>query len=174
MLVWQMDKHFLKKTLSGRHTGLITAIMMVMVLSYIFSCSRTPKTIVSKMTVIVESESDTNKSQPFYIVFRSVNVNEFLTQTYQNVADMVFNKPDDLSLLGTQLVIPGEKFKMIIEQPVKNNLGVYSFFTEPSDKWKMMIPQPLEKKYVIKLESNEIFRVKKKKGILKKALFFLD
>ena len=169
-----MDKHFRKKILSGRHTGLITAILMVMILSFICNCSRTPKTIVSKMTVIVESESDTNKSQPFYIVFRSVNVNEFLTQTYQDVAGMVFNKPDDPSLLGIQLVIPGEKFKMIMEQPVKNNLGVYGFFTEPGDKWKMMIPQPLEKKYVIKLESNGILRAKKKKGVLKKALFFLD
>ena len=163
-----------KKIFFGRHAGLMVAVLMTMTLACIIGCSRTVKVELQKMTVVVESKRDTNKGQPFYIVFRSVTVNEFLTQTYQDVAGLVFAKPEDSSLLGTQLVIPGEKFEITIEQPAMNNLGIYGFFTQPGDKWKMMIPQPLKNKYLIYLESDGLLRAKEKKGILKKALFFLD
>jgi len=169
-----MDTYFQKKNLPGRPIRLIGAIFMIIIMMLFGSCSGTVKVELQKMTVMVKSKRDTNKGQPFYIVFRSVTVNEFLTQTYQEVSGLVFAKPDDPSLLGTQLVIPGEKFELTIEQPAKNSLGVYGFFTKPGDKWKMMIPQPLKRKYLINLESDGLLRAKEKKGILKKAFFFLD
>jgi hypothetical protein len=169
-----MNMYSQKKIFSGRHAGLMVAVLMTMTLASIISCSRTVKVELQKMTVVVESKRDTNKGQPFYIVFRSVTVNEFLTQTYQDVAGLVFAKTDDASLLGTHLVIPGEEFELTIEQPAKNSLGVYGFFTQPGDKWKMMIPQPLKNKYLIYLESNGLLRAKEKKGLLKKMLFFTD
>lgn len=166
-----MDTYSQKKNLPERPIRLIGAILMIIIMVFFGSCSKTVKIALQNMTFVVESKRDTNKGQPFYIVFRSVNVNEFLTQTYQDVAGLIFAKPGDPSLLGVQLVIPGKKFEITIEQPAKNSLGVYGFFTEPGDKWKMMIAQPLKKKYLIYLESNGLLRAKEKKGILKKVLF---
>ena len=169
-----MDICFQKMIFARRFPRLIHAVFIVAVLLYTCGCSSSPKSNLLKMTFIVKSKSEANKGQPFYIVFRSVNVNEFLTQEYQELAGMIFTNPNDPSLLGTHLVTPDEKFEIKVDQPPKNNIGIYGCFTEPGDTWKMMIPQPLEEEYEIILESNGILKVDKPKGIFRKALFFLD
>ena len=107
------------------------------------------------ITLTVRSDVDANNGQPVYLLVRSVTAKEFLTESYQDIAGKVFVDTDP-SILAYQVILPGQKQKIKIEEPGDAPLGVYCLFTEPSDQWKMMLPQPLHFRYQITLEEDRI------------------
>ena len=104
----------------------------------------------------IKSKDDTNAGRPFYIAIRNVNANQFLTDTYQGVAEKIFSDPPSPSVLAAQAIVPGEKLKIRVLKPDQNDVGIYCFFTEPSDPWKILLQQPLADKYKIVLDLNKI------------------
>ena len=107
------------------------------------------------ITLTVRSNINTNKGQPVYLLVRSVTAKEFLTESYQDIAGKLFADTDP-SVLAYQVILPGQKQKIKIEEPGNAPLGVYCLFTEPSDQWKMMLPHPLHFRYQITLEEDRI------------------
>jgi hypothetical protein len=104
----------------------------------------------------VDSAKDTNDGQPFYCAIRSVNANQFLTEGYDGVANMLFANPPNASVLAAQVILPGEEQEIKIEKRGKDELGFYCFFTEPGEPWKIKLDQPLGDEYEIELEKNRI------------------
>jgi hypothetical protein len=109
-----------------------------------------------KIKFTIKSQDDTNAGRPFYIAIRNVNANQFLTDTYQGVAEKIFSDPPSPSVLAAQAVVPGEKLKIKVLKPDQNDVGIYCFFTDPSDPWKILLQQPLADKYKILLDVNKI------------------
>ena len=107
------------------------------------------------ITLTVRSNVDANKGQPVYLMVRSVTAKEFLTESYQDIANKLFVDTDP-SILAYQVILPGQKQKIKIEEPGDTPLGVYCLFTQPGDQWKMMLPQPLHFRYQITLEEDRI------------------
>lgn len=109
-----------------------------------------------QMTISLHSTIQTNGGQLFYLLMRTVNEKQFLADTYQGVADLVFADPPDSSVLGTQVIFPGldQTFKVV--QPVQNSVGFYFLFTNPGDQWKRLVSQPLANAYVIDIDGDRV------------------
>jgi hypothetical protein len=142
---------------------LIGSILLAGVAQFIGGCGGKhvpPPEIV----FIIESEPDSNQGQPFYCAFRSVNANQFLTDSYDGVAAMLFANPPDSSVLASLVLLPGEEQEIKIKRPDKVDLGLYCFFTEPGDPWKIKLDQPLGDEYAVALGQNNILEAEKEGG----------
>ena len=117
-----------------------------------------------EIVFIIESESETNQGEPFYCAFRSVNSNQFLTDSYDGVATLLFANPPDSSVLASLVMLPGEEQEIKIKRPEKVDIGLYCFFTEPGDPWKIKLDQPLGEEYAVELGENRILEAEKEPG----------
>jgi hypothetical protein len=113
----------------------------------------------AEIVFIIESESETNQGEPFYCAFRSVNQNQFLTDSYDGVATMLFANPPDSSVLASLVLLPGEEQEIKIKRPDKVDI-----FTQPGDPWKIKLDQPLGEEYEVALGENNIVEAEKEPG----------
>jgi predicted component of type VI protein secretion system len=152
---------------------IMPAVMVVLLLTACAKREPPPPQI----TFRVHTESSTNNGQPFYMLFRMVDTQVFLTETYRDVAAKMFVQPPDMSILAAQSVVPGENLKINVVKPESNAIGIYCLFTDPGDQWKLRIVPPLYDNYKVKLEENSIHEVEmrsgQKKGLLQR-LFSKD
>lgn len=120
----------------------------------------------------IKSKDDTNDGRLFYVAIRSVKANQFLIESYQGAAGMIFTDTQNSSILATRAILPGEKKEIKVIKPDQHEVGVYCFFTKPGDPWKILLEQPLREKYEIVLDNNRIvqsdLKTKKKKGFFRK------
>jgi len=112
----------------------------------------------------IESESDTNQGQPFHCAMRSVNANQFLSESYDGVANMLFANPPNASVLASLVILPGEDQEIKIIKPDKVDIGLYCFFTEPGEPWKIRLDQPLGDEYEVVLGEDRILEAEKETG----------
>ncbi len=110
----------------------------------------------TQITLNVHSVSKANDGQLFYMVVRDINQKQFLTDTYQAVAGMVFADPQDSSVLSAQAIFPGRDHTLTVTQPAKNLLAVYFLFTNPGGHWKKMVSQPLGTAYEINIDKDQV------------------
>ena len=147
-----------KRFLKGWRTQFIVAVMTSVLLAGLFGCAK------NRMSIKIQSNYNTNDEQPVCIVIRSVNYNNFLTESYQDIAEMVYADPPDPTVIASHIILPETKEKIEIEIPPKELVGVYCLFKEP-DIWKIILRRPFDSKYYIILEQNRI--VLKKRGLFK-------
>ena len=125
-----------------------------------------------QITFVIRSTTATNNGQPFYVVIRSCNSGEFVTNSYESVAGSVFASPPDPDVLASREVLPGYERKIMVDKPESDAVGVYCLFTEPGDEWKTMLPQPLESKYEVTLGKNVVVKtdrfVRQRKGLIQR------
>jgi hypothetical protein len=145
-----------ERFLKGWRTQFIVAVMTSVLLAGLCGCAK------NRMSIKIQSNYNTNDEQPVCIVIRSVNYNNFLTESYQDIAGMVYADPPNPTVIASHIILPGTKEKIEIEIPPKELVGVYSLFKEP-DIWKVILRRPFDKKYYIILEHNRI--VIKKRGL---------
>jgi hypothetical protein len=107
----------------------------------------------AEIVFIIESESETNQGEPFYCAFRSVNQNQFLTDSYDGVATMLFANPPDSSVLASLVLLPGEEQEIKIKRPDKVDIP-----------WKIKLDQPLGEEYEVALGENNIVEAEKEPG----------
>jgi hypothetical protein len=158
------------KHLARRGRGFVVTVLVLIVLGSLGGCGK-KQIAPPKMTFRIEADEQTNRGQPFYVVFRSIQGQQFITESYRDIADMVFANPPNASVLGNQVVLPGEEHEIVVEQPVKENVGIYGLYTEPGEQWKIMLSQPLEEQYVVKFEHNRM-TVAKRKGFIRRCCLF--
>jgi hypothetical protein len=103
-----------------------------------------------EIVFIIESESETNRGEPFYCAFRSVNANQFLTDSYDGVATMLFANPPDSSVLASLVLLPGEEQEIKIKRPDKVDI--------------IKLDQPLGEEYAVALGENNILEAEKEPG----------
>ncbi len=126
-------------------------ILLVFTLSF-FSCSGKKPVL----TLTINADETANQGQPVYLVVRTVNSSDFVTQDYQSVAGMIMLNPPDETIISTNLILPGKKIKIKFDKPDNRSLAVYCMFTDPA-QWKVFMQKPLEKKYKFILEDNSLF-----------------
>ncbi len=111
----------------------------------------------------VTADKTSNNGQPVYLVVRTVNSTDFVSEDYQSVAGMIMRNPPAKTVLSTNFILPGKKKKIEFTKPDNRSIAVYCMFTKP-DQWKMFLQKPLKKKYKLILKKNSISF---KKGFLK-------
>jgi len=147
-------------------------LILLLLLILIFNSCALNKELPPQLTIIVKSNSGTNKGVPFHVALRTVDTQIFLTDSYQDIAQLIFSTPPDTSVLGTAAIIPGSTREISVNKPEDMPVGIYCLFTEPGEEWKMMLSQPLHSKYTISLEQNRIIDTEKifhkKKGLIQR------
>ncbi|MHC1724550.1 MAG: hypothetical protein AB9866_00755 [Syntrophobacteraceae bacterium] len=149
-----------------RFLGLLLAVSVAV---SCFGCSsRRPPP--PQMKLHVKSDKAINDGQLFYLVVRAATDKQFLTDSYQTVAGIVFADPPDKTIIGSHVIYPGltQEFKMIL--PEENPLAFYFLFTNPGDQWKKLIDQPLDSAYDIKINKDGI-TITKKRGFWSRLLW---
>lgn len=146
-------------------------LYILLILSILNSCALN-KELPPQLTLTIKSNSRTNKGIPFHVALRAVDTQIFLTDSYQDVAGVIFSTPPDTSVLGKTAIIPGSTREISVNRPEDMPVGIYCLFTEPGEEWKMMLEQPLHSKYTISLEQNRIIETEKifhkKKGLIQR------
>ncbi len=104
----------------------------------------------------VKSNNSVNGGQPVYLLIRTINGPEFVTDDYQTIVDFFNESPLNNTVISTDFIIPGGTKKITVKKPDDRDIAVYCMFTNPEDQWKVLIQKPLEKKYVIRLDNNAL------------------
>lgn len=127
------------------------------ILIFAAGCGGGPKNVKS-VTFNFRADAKSNGERPVHIMIREVSKKAFLTETYAEVADIVYAEPRDKSLLAVRVILPGEKDKVTLEimKPDEVNIGVYGMFTEPGKGWRLILETPIEKKYSIQIRNNNL------------------
>lgn len=120
------------------------------------------------MLLNIQCDPAANGGQVFYLVVRSVTDRQFLSDTYQSVASLVFAEPPDPAVLGSHAIVPGRRQAIKMVQPTQNALGFYFMFTEPGDQWKRMVSQPVASTYNIRVGGDDTVVIQQHKGFLKR------
>ncbi len=148
---------------------LVSIVALLAVVVFCFGCSsRRPPP--PQMKLFVESEQAMNNGQLFYLVVRAVTDKQFLTESYQTVAGLVFADPPDKTVISSHVVLPGINQEFQVIQPEESPVGFFFMLTEPGDQWKKLVEQPLAKEYVIRIHKDGIM-VTPRKSTLKKILW---
>lgn len=122
------------------------------------------------MKLFVESEQAINNGQLFYLVVRAVTDKQFLTESYQTVAGLVFADPPDKTVISSHVILPGITQEFQVIQPEESPVGFFFMLTEPGDQWKKLIEQPLAKEYMIRIHKGGIMVTARRSG-WKRALW---
>ncbi|MEN6465521.1 MAG: hypothetical protein ABFD62_10110 [Syntrophaceae bacterium] len=105
-----------------------------------------------------QADEKSNGERPVHVMIREVSKKSFLTETYADVADMVYAEPREKSLLAVRVILPGgkERVTLDVNKPDDVNIGVYGMFSEPGKSWRLILETPLEKKYTIRIKGNAL------------------
>jgi intracellular growth IglE-like protein len=108
-------------------------------------------------TLVVHPRRQANQGRRFFLVVRALQGQEFITDGYQRIADLVFPAaPPDPSVKLVRLVLPGRDDTVKITLHENQPLGVYALFTEPGESWKTMVEAPLKARYDVVVDGNRV------------------
>lgn len=111
------------------------------------------------ISITVRVPHDLNGERPVRMLVRAVDRNEFVGESYGQVADRVVNR--DESVLLSAPIYPDIVHVAKIKKPSAKGVAVYFFFTEPGAQWKTLLETPLPSSAEIKLSTNSIRSVKR-------------
>lgn len=151
-----------------RHTGkerwkaeILCLAAAVLILSFIGGCGGKSALKKEFITFRFMPAKTVNDTRPVYLLVRKVNKKEFLTENYNSVADTVFSDPQDASVLGRLMLLPGQEEKIRVEKPDRDEVAVYVFFSQPGEQWKLLLEKPMKSEYRIHVTNNQIVEYKK-------------
>jgi len=138
--------------------GILTLVVAVSCLG----CSGRRPPPPPQMTIHVQSDTATNDGQLFYLMVRGIGDKQFVTESYQTVAGIVFADPPDKTVMGTHVILPGTTQELKVLQPQETPAAFYFLFTNPGDQWKKILDQPVASAYNVKIRKNEVSITKKR------------
>jgi hypothetical protein len=115
-------------------------------------------------TLVVHTRTHANHDRRFYVVVRQVPQEQFASEPYQKIAEVVFSAaPDDNVTRAVRQVAPGRVTKLRVrvrellkpldeQQPV----AVYALVTEPGDAWKVLLTPPLLPRYDLDVDGDRL------------------
>lgn len=142
----------------GFLNGVCGLIIMLVLLTGVTGCGKK-----KLMSLHIIPEATANDGRPLYLMVREVNKKTFLTEYYDEVANLLHAENRNEVLLGWSLILPGQRKEVKIPKPEESDIAVYGMFTDPGSSWKVRIPVPFRKNYVIKVEGNNLVQAVKKK-----------
>ncbi|TYT73918.1 hypothetical protein [Desulfobotulus mexicanus] len=109
-----------------------------------------------QMLLRIQAMPDANRGRIFYMLVRETTEKQYLTESYAEIAALVFSEPGDPSVLGVFSLVPGKKAEFRVAMPEQNPVAFYFLFTEPSEDWNHMMPLPLKPSYEILIQERSV------------------
>lgn len=140
----------------GRQPRVSVFLLLSLLLGFVGGCGGQSIPPPPQMSLEIRADAKANQGKVFYILVRSTNEKQYLTETYANIAALVFANPPDPSVLGAFPVFPNKKQKIQVVQPSQNPVAFYFLFTEASDQWRQLVDQPLVDSYIIQIHGDRV------------------
>lgn len=141
--------------------GVVSILALLLFMGSFHGCGGAKAVPKEQVTFFIVPDGSINDQRPVYIVIRKVNKKNFLTENYDDIADMVYAEPPDESLLTWRILMPGQNEKILVTKPDTLSIGVYVLFTQAGEKWKMLLEKPLESEYKINIKKNALEEYRK-------------
>jgi hypothetical protein len=91
-------------------------------------------------TVKIKSTKKTNQGAPFYLVVKSTDFPSFLSESYNEIAQLLDTPPEDEPCFEIYCIVPGKDQVFTMERQLGvGSLGFYFLFTEPGNVWKQIV-----------------------------------
>ncbi len=107
-------------------------------------------------TLLVHPAAHVNRDRRFYLVVRTLKEEEFVADSYQRIASLVFPTVPDASVKLVRLVSPGRDDKIDVTVPDDQPFAIYALFTDPSESWKVLLTPPLNTQFEVTLDGNRV------------------
>lgn len=124
-----------------------------------------------QMWLYVESDPGVNEGQVFYLAVRALSDKQFLTDSYQTVAGLLFADPPDKTVIGSFAVVPGTSQEFPLIQPEETPAAFYFLFTNPGDQWKKLLDQPIASAYNIRIHKDGSVTMTERRSTWKRILW---
>ncbi len=125
-----------------------------------FSKTEDEKPVATKTVLQIRTSEETNQGTPFYVVVKSADYSQFLTDDYRKIATEAMVGDKDPSQLNATCFIPGETKTIEVENKDDKPVGVYFIFTHPGEEWKYLTDEKEGRKVKFLLGENEIKSVR--------------
>ncbi len=133
--------------------NVLLSITILLFLSCIFSGCSIFKS--DQIDIVVQSSEYCNGGRPFYMLVRMIDQKSYITESYQEVAEKVF-QDNEQSVIKTESIYPGKEKKVYLDMQDKSPMAIYFLFTEPTERWKKFFALPLPKTMKFEIEGNGI------------------
>lgn len=91
-------------------------------------------------TIKIRSSKNTNQGAPFYLVVKATDFPTFLSENYNEIAQLLDSPLKEEPCFEIYCVVPGKDQMFTIERPPEAcSLGFYFLFTEPGNNWKQIV-----------------------------------
>jgi hypothetical protein len=130
-------------------------ISLWIVIALVTGCAH-GKGKIQPRTLVIHTTAKVNQGRHFYLLVRSVNEGEFLSDGYQKIAGMVLPASKDPTVLAVAVVWPADTQKIVVKLPDDGSFAIYALFTSPGDPWKVLLPAPLRRDYEFDLDDGHI------------------
>lgn len=133
--------------MSGARSGLLAALPCVLMMA---GC------VPGYVRVVLQLAPGANGNAPLYMLARQIEPKQHLAQSYSEVAALL--DLADGSVLRTQLLYPGRKYRFYLKAPKKEALGLYFMLTDPGGTWSLLLPRPVPWQVKATLRGNIVVR----------------
>jgi|GEM_PF-1324373 hypothetical protein len=139
----------------GQGAGLALALLLFFFL--LSGCASSWQGASAQQILLkVKATPDANKGRIFYMLVRASSEKQFLTDSYPDIAALVFAEPRDPNVLGVYSIIPGRTAEFSVPMPDKSPVALYFLFTEPSENWNHLLGMPLKPSYEILIQDHSV------------------
>lgn len=115
-------------------------------------------------TLVVRSAPHVNHDRRVYLVVRVVKEEQFLSDPYQHIAELVFPSAPDASVKLVRAIEPGRDAQVKLALPDDQPFAVYALFSDPGEAWKVLVTPPFSGRYEVLLERNRVAVVAREQG----------
>lgn len=138
---------------SPMQTRLLASLLVLGTLSVCGGCAKS-----SLLRIEVSGPPDINKGIPFNLLVRAVSVQQFRSDAYATVAQLVAQR--DASVLHSDVVFTpqGQAYRasLSVSPPKEGGIGVYFLFTAPTGRWRILLESPLPRTLRVRLGDSSI------------------
>lgn len=119
---------------------------------------------IPMLQLTVTADGDVNQQRTFYMLVRTVDSKQYLTESYAAVAAQVVTP--DASVLASAILPSRTPVPLKIPITDAKPLAIYFLFTTPAGDWKTLLEPPLPKHLMIALGPGRIAKIERR-GTLK-------
>ena len=116
------------------------------------------------LQLTVTSDGDVNQQRTLYMLIRTVDAKQYLTESYATVAAQVVTP--DASVLASKVLLSPPPSPLKIPITDAKPLAIYFLFTTPAGDWKTLQEPPFPKHLMITLGPGRITKIERR-GTLK-------
>jgi hypothetical protein len=114
--------------------------------------------------IAIDAPSMTNRGTVLHLMLTTVDAKVSTGGSYDEEAARFVASPQDRSIVGTGVILPGGTLKIQASVPAEQPLALAFFFTEPGANWRVVVPPPIPSRVSVLLGADGVDRLEAGNG----------